>query len=124
MSFKLHHMKYELYIRQLSVYLLQFPSFEDIKHSPGVFTCNKMYPITEIWNKFFITGRNKVVAKVMFLLVSVILLTGGICLSACWDTPPGRKHPSRKGAPLGRKHPHGIQSMSGRYASYWSAFLY
>ena len=30
-----------------------------------------------------ITGRNEVVAKVMFLLVFVILLTGGVCLSAC-----------------------------------------
>ena len=27
-----------------------------------------------------ITGRNKVVAKVMFLLVSVILFTGGVYL--------------------------------------------
>ena len=26
--------------------------------------------------------------KVMFLHVSVILFTGGVCLSACWDTPP------------------------------------
>ena len=34
----------------------------------------------------FITGY-EVVAKVMFLLVSVILLMGGVCLSACWDTP-------------------------------------
>ena len=36
-----------------------------------------------------VTSRNEVVAKVMFLLVSVILLTGeGVCLSACWDTAP------------------------------------
>ena len=34
-----------------------------------------------------ISARNEVVAKVMFLLVSVILLTG-VCLSACWDTTP------------------------------------
>ena len=27
-------------------------------------------------------------AKVMFLQVSVILLTGGVCLSTCWDTTP------------------------------------
>ena len=68
----------------------------------------------------FITGRNEVVAKVMFLLVSVILLMGGglpqcmlgyppgadtpprsrqsvnrgVCLSACWDTtPPPEQNP-------------------------------
>ena len=88
----------------------------------------------------------------MFLLVCVILFTGGVCLSACWDTPqeggtprdhappqtmhpPGRRHP-RDQAPLspgpctpGTMHPPppppppGIRSMSGRYASYWNAFL-
>ena len=41
------------------------------------------------------TGRNKVVAKVIFLHLSVILFTGGgVCLSACWDTtPPKSRHP-------------------------------
>ena len=39
----------------------------------------------------FITGRNEVGAKVMFLLQFVILFTGGgVCLSACWDTTPPR----------------------------------
>ena len=34
-------------------------------------------------------------AKVMFLQASVILSTGGVCLSACWDTtPPDRTKPS------------------------------
>ena len=42
----------------------------------------------------FVTGRNEVVAKVMFLLVSVILLT-----------------PQEDGY------------CCGRYASYWNAFL-
>ena len=52
-----------------------------------------------------ITGRNEVVAKVIFLHLSVILFTGGVCLSACWDTaPPG--------------DPPGIWSMSSWYASY------
>ena len=126
---------------------------------------------------FVITGRNEVVAKVMFLLVSVILSTkGGVCLSACWDTtppeqtppqsrcppgadtpqeqtPPGKQTPPPPGAdtppgadpPLGadtpleqtnpwsrhlpgsrhlpRKADSSIRSMSGRYASYWNAFL-
>ena len=42
-----------------------------------------------------ITGRNEVVAKVIFLHLSVILFTvgEGVCLSACWDTPQIRHHP-------------------------------
>ena len=98
----------------------------------------------------FITGY-EVVAKVMFLLVSVILLTGGVCLSACWDTPRSR-HPPKQTPPPWSRHSvnrgvclsvcwdttppleqtppfpweadSGIRSMSGRYASYWNAFLY
>ena len=35
----------------------------------------------------FITGRNEVVAKVMFLQVCVCP-QGGACLSACWDARP------------------------------------
>ena len=120
---------------------------------------------------FIFTGRNEVVAKVMFLLVSVILSTGG---SPCKETPqeggtpqkeapsqqgdpqqgdpwkeappvkeappprkealpqkeapPGRETPWKeappaKETPLGRRPAPGIQSMSGRYASYWNAFL-
>ena len=48
-----------------------------------------------------VTGRNEVVANVMFLLVSVILLTGGVCRSACWEgsTPPQEGSPPRKEAP-------------------------
>ena len=60
-----------------------------------------------------INGRNEVVAKVMFLLVSVILLTGGcVCLSACWDTTPpsrhlpGSRHPPEQTTP-GSRHPPG-----------------
>ena len=90
-------------------------------------------------------------AKVMFLQVSVIL--GGVCLSACWDTttPPGPDPPSteqtppeqtapqdqtppradtpleqtppRADTPPPRQADSGIQSTSGRYASYWNAFL-
>ena len=50
---------------------------------------------------WFTTGRNEVVAKVIFLHLSVILFTGGgVCLSACWDTiphPPGADtSPSRQ----------------------------
>ena len=55
-----------------------------------------------ITNPYIITGRNEVVAKVMSLLVSVILSTGGVCLSACWDTatPPKKEAPPGQGDPL------------------------
>ena len=125
------------------------------------------------------TGRNEVVAKVMFLLVSVILLTRGVSASVHagipppWSrhplgadptgedtpqeqTPPQSRHPASVHAgipppprsrhppgadpPWSRYHPWeqtrpqeqtppppradtGIRSMSGRYASYWNAFL-
>ena len=122
---------------------------------------------TETWSRL-VTGRNEVVAKVMFLLVCVILFTGGSASvhaeiiptphprsmhptpyprEACtpWEahtprsTPPLRStHPSGSMHPIGSMHPlpgeardpspppeadSGIQSMSGRYASYWNAFF-
>ena len=62
----------------------------------------------------------------------------GVCLSACWDThtppsgadtPPGadplprsRHHPPEQTPP--RQADCSIRSMSGRYASYWNAFLF
>ena len=83
----------------------------------------------------FITGRNKVVAKVMFLQVSVILSTGGVSRE-----PPGTmknppqdqgEPPRTKETPLDQADPPppgpgrppreedcSIRSMSGRYASY------
>ena len=46
---------------------------------------------------FLVTGRNEVVAKVIFLHLSVIHSVDrgeGVCLSACWDTnPPGPDPP-------------------------------
>ena len=46
-----------------------------------------------------ITGRNEVVAKVIFLQVSVCPRGGeGVCLSACWDAiPPGWRAPPLDG---------------------------
>ena len=98
-------------------------------------------------NCWLVTGCNEVVAKVMFLLVCVILFTGGSALvhagispgrrpSPRKEVPPGtpqkqtpgkeppwretpRKEASREGAP-----PPSIRSMSGRYASYWNVFLF
>ena len=65
--------------------------------------------------KFLITSRNEVVAKLMFLPVCVILLTGGCML--------GYNHPPRSTHPLGSTTPppppgeadFGIRSMGGRY---------
>ena len=80
------------------------------------------------------TGRNEVVAKVMFLQVSVILSTGG----GLRRTPPdqgeppqdqGEPPPEEADPPGPRRTPPreedcSIRSMSGRYASYWNAFLF
>ena len=49
------------------------------------------------------TGRNEVVAKVMFLLVSVILLTGGVSPSVHAEIPP----PPRADTP---RHPLGADT--------------
>ena len=96
---------------------------------------------------------NEFVAKVIFLHLFVILFTGG-CLPQCmpqcpreqtppqeqtppreqtppWEqTPPPGRHTSQEQTPPPRsrppqsRHPSGIRSMSGRYASYWNAFLF
>ena len=92
-------------------------------------------------------------AKVIFLHVCVILSTGGgsAPLHAGYtpqeqtsppeqapraptppvaDTPlkeqapPGAEPPGGKHPPVSRHPPPGIRSMSGRYASYWNAFLF
>ena len=55
--------------------------------------------------------------KVMFLHLSVILFTGGfVCGPLGGHPPPGQTTPSAVHA--------GIRSTSGRYASYWYAFLF
>ena len=71
----------------------------------------------------------------------------GVCLSACWDMPnrpdtnpprsrpleqthpPRSRHPPEQTTPGSRPHPRqeadfSIRSTSGRYASYWNAFLF
>ena len=71
------------------------------------------------------TGRNEVVAKVMFLQVCVCPQGGeGVCLSACWDaipprmenppgwrTPPGKQTPAY-GLRAAGTHPTGMHSCS------------
>ena len=66
--------------------------------------------------------------KVIFSQASVILFTGGVCLSACWVTtprpgPPGPDTPLDQ-APPGTRHPPVAEhTQSGQYASYWNAIL-
>ena len=74
------------------------------------------------------TGRNEVVAKVMFLQVSVILSTRG---GSPENPPPRTKEnpprtrqtPPRIKETPPREEDCSIRSMSGRYASYWNAIL-
>ena len=99
------------------------------------------------------TGRNEVVAKVMFLQVCVCPQGGGGCLPQCMlgcqtlpnqapptpsrtrQTPPDQADPPPDQADTHYPPPPGpgtppreadssIRSTSGRYASYWNAFLY
>ena len=60
--------------------------------------------------------------KVMFLHLSVILFTWGVCQGDLpWtETPSDRDPPPKTENPLDRGT-HMV--MSGRYASYWNAFL-
>ena len=54
-----------------------------------------------VYASFVVTGRNEVVAKVMFLHLSVILFTGGSAsVHAGIPPPPGGTHPP------GSTHPH------------------
>ena len=88
---------------------------------------------------FLVTGRNEVVAKVIFLQVSVCPQGGGGCLPQCMlgchtppprmEEPPQMEEPPRMENPPGWRNPPGkadssIRSTSGRYASYWNAFLF
>ena len=68
-------------------------------------------------------------SKVIFSQVCVKNSVHGggeaVCLSACWDTPPGRHPPPGKTPPQAdTPQPPGYGYYSGRYASYWNAFLY
>ena len=56
--------------------------------------------------------------KVMFSQASVILFMGGV-----WQTPPGQTPIPGQTPPPGRQPP-ADDYCSGRYASYWNAFLY
>ena len=82
---------------------------------------------------WFLPPANEVWGKVIFLYLSVILFTGG---GGTWIGTSHGQVPPRAGTPPAG-HPHqvhprqvhppsvhaGIRSTSGRYASYWNAFL-
>ena len=90
-----------------------------------------------------VTGRNEVLAKVIFLHLFVILFTGGVWQGEpprhgdppgpdpptmenppAWRTPPGMETPPDQTPPPPREAYSGIRSTIGRYASYWNAFLF
>ena len=65
---------------------------------------------------------NEVWGKVMFLYLCVILFTvGGGLPNPPGCRPPGLGRPHQGGA---NSHPPPIRSTSGRYASYWNAYLF
>ena len=67
----------------------------------------KIRTYTSVHKGEFITGRNEVVSKVIFLHLSVIHSVHrgeGVCLNACWDTPWTR-HPPPEQTPPGPDTP-------------------
>ena len=102
-------------------------------------TVNSKFHLIRSYCEIF-TSRNEVLAKVIFLHLSVIhSVHRGEYLTRHppgrhlpGQTPPSRQTPpssrqtppsSRQTPPPGR-HPPGIRSTLGRYASYWKAFLF
>ena len=111
---------------------------------------------TKSWGKVIFTGRNEVVAKVMFLQVCVCPQGGRVSASVHAGMPyppgPGRPprdqtdqppwdqadHPPMESPPNGERPPpsgtrqttppreadSSIRSTSGRYTSFWNAFLF
>ena len=75
-----------------------------------------------------ITARKRSLRRLCFYTsLSIIMFTGEVCLSACWDS---RNSPWEQTPPLGAEFPPTshppLRSAcweSGRYASYWNAYL-
>ena len=69
-------------------------------------------------------------SKVMFLQASVILSTGGICLSACWDTPPplGPDTPPRPDTPRKQTPAYGQRAAgthpTGMHSCLWFNLIF
>ena len=76
---------------------------------------------------------NEVCEGYVFTSVCHSVHGGLVCLSTCWDTPhwadtPWADKPGAETTPSqtlpGRQHPPPeIRAISGRYASYWNAYL-
>ena len=64
-----------------------------------------MDPCSYSMKIFIFTGRNEVVAKVIFLHLFVILFRGGISQGTEADTPPQSRHPPGPGTPWTRHTP-------------------
>ena len=112
--------------------------------SPGMHAPRGYYEIwsmsgwyTSYWNAFLLPPAMKLGQGYVFTRVAVILFTGGVCLSACWDTthPPQEQTPPQgadsllpaspwEQTPPGSSACWEIRATSGRYASYWNAFLF
>ena len=85
----------------------------------------------------FLPPATKLGQGYVFTRVCDSVHKGGVCLSACWDTPctrhprpgtPPDQAPPRPGTPPPIQAPKSracweILSTSGRYASYWNAIL-
>ena len=75
-----------------------------------------------IWAIFFpmrsiVTGRNEVVAKVIFLHLSVIhSVHRGVCLSAWWDATPPQEQTTPWDQTPGSRHPPGTDPPGNRHA--------
>ena len=89
------------------------------KNPHGILPGNKMMPFLmslTIISIFILTVRNSSWGKVVF--TGVRLSTGG------GVHPPGRHPPGRHPSPWAdTPHPWADGHCSGRYASYWNAFL-
>ena len=70
-------------------------------------TVSNLDPIYHLTAIPIFTGRNEVVAKEIFLHLSVILFTGGGCLPQCMLGYPPEQTPPRSRQPPGSRHPLG-----------------
>ena len=106
---------------------LGHPLFENIRNGDWMlhYIADRLKPfsgtrdVSQFFFAFFsriITGRNEVVAKVIFLHLSVILLTGrGVCLSACWNTTPPEQTPPRADTPQEQTPPRADTAPGSRH---------
>ena len=85
-----------------------------VSKAPDKVSLQALFPPFPQKNSRIFTVRNDVAARLYFhRCLSVILFTGGGAWRGCLaDTPPGQTPPPPDG------------HCSGRYASYWNAFLF